>query len=320
MTTVTSVAVPEIARPSRGVRRWTDVVVLWVAAVAAQALILFLLAQYQLQQLLTWENQVVVDLVRRGQLDAAAEWSAEPDYLYYPTGALVVFGLVGLAVVVVAAVGRRSLALAMPVMVAIASLAPAYNSRGPAVPQPLSDLQDGYSWGALAVGPAQAQAETASPWPLLLGVAVQTGLLLLPLVAAPRARADLSLVAAVRRSALPTLAVAIVAVAAIPFPTSTELVRVPAAVALIGVVAAAIATGLGPLWFRLSAAVVVPGILGPVILPMPGHDAGTTVVTGIAVGLGAGLIALGTLATPWIDGRLRALRSGRPDATLASPA
>ena len=244
-------------------RRWTDVLVLWAAAVGAQALILFLLAQYQLQQVLAWENQVVVDLVRRGNVEAAATWSTSPDFLSYPAGALVLFALVGLAMIAVAWTGRLSLAWAVPALVAVASIAPAYNSRGPAIPQPLSERGgDQASWGVLVVGPAQANAETASPWPLLLGIVVQTALLVLPLVAAPRRPAVVPLVAAARRAALPTVAVAILAMASLPFPSTTDLVRVPAAVALLGLVAGAVATGRGPAWLRLPIAVLAPSVLG----------------------------------------------------------
>lgn len=292
----------------RGTRRWSDVLVLWVAAVAAQALILFLLAQYQLQQVQAMHAEVVASLIGQEKLEAAAQWAAEPAYLYYPTAALVQFALVGLAVVITAWVGRRPLAWLVPFGVALASIAPAYTSRGPLVPQPISELGDTSLWGALGVAPAQNSVEGVPTWPLLLGVAVQTALLLLPLVAAPMRRAPLSMAVAARRAALPTVAVAILAVATIQYPSTDDLMRMPVAIALVGLLAAGIATGAGSPWLRLPAAVLAPAFVGPFVIPIDTTDALQDAVLGVGVAVGAAVIVLGTLATPWVDAQLAALR------------
>ena len=212
-----------------GSRRWLDVAVLWVAAVSAYALILFLLAQFQMQQLQAWEMEQLVTALRDGNLEQAAVYGASPLVFVYPTGMVVNFALVGLAVVALAWTGRRALAWALPFAMALVSISPAYSSTGPSVPHPLSGGDQGTLWGSLVLQPAMGSVESVATWPLLLGVAVQTSLLLLPLVAAPARRAAVPLASAARRAVIPTAAVAVVALASIEFPSTDELYRVPGA-------------------------------------------------------------------------------------------
>ena len=118
---------------SGGSRRWVDAGALWLVAVGAQALILFLLAQYQLQQAQTFKLQTVVGLISDGDLSSAQRYGAETDFLYYPTEVLIQFALVGLAIVMLAWVGRRSLAWTLPFGIAALSISPAYVSQVTAV-------------------------------------------------------------------------------------------------------------------------------------------------------------------------------------------
>lgn len=301
-----------------GSRRWLDVAVLWVAAVSAYALVLFLLAQFELQRLQAWEMEQLASALRDGNLEQAAVLGASPLVFAYPTGLVVKFALVGLAVVALAWTGRRALAWTLPFAMALVSISPAYSSNGTPVPHPLSGGDQGALWESLVLQPAMRSYESLATWPLLLGVAVQTSLLLLPLVAAPARRAVVPLASAARRAAIPTAAVAVVALASIEFPSVDELYRVPASVLVLGLVAGAVATGAGSAWLRLPAAVAVPAIIGPIILPDFNSTTGQYVMLSLAVAAGALFVALGTLAAPKMHVRFTALRHGGPTATASA--
>jgi hypothetical protein len=292
--------------------------VLWVAAVSAYALILFLLAQFEMQQLQAWEMEQLVSALRDGNLELAAVLGASPLVFAYPTGLIVKFALVGLAVVALAWTGRRALAWTLPFAMALVSISPAYSSTGTPVPHPLSGGDQGNLWGSLVLQPAMRSYDSVATWPLLLGVAVQTSLLLLPLVAAPARRAVVPMASAARRVAIPTAAVAVVALASIEFPSVDELYRVPASVLVLGLVAGAVATGAGSAWLRLPAAVTVPAIIGPIILPNFNSNTGQYVTLSLAVAAGALIVVLGTLAAPWMYMRFTALRHGGPTATASA--
>lgn len=282
---------------------------LWVAALGAHALTLFLLAQFQVQQMQAWELEQMVSALRAGDLENAAMYGVEPLTLHYPTELVTKFALVGLAVIALAWTGRRALAWALPIAVALVSISPAYGS---AAPHAIADQGDWNLWGSLVLQPATSRTDDVSTWPLILGVGVQTALLLLPLVAAPARRAAVPMASAVRRAAVPTAAIALVAMAAIEYPTTDELYRVPAAVLVLGFVAGAVATGAGSAWLRLPAAVAVPAIIGPIILPDFSNNTGQYVMLSLAVAAGALLVVLGTLAAPWAHDRLTALRRAEP--------
>jgi len=301
-----------------GSRRWLDATVLWVAAVGAYALTLFLLAQFQMQQFQAWEMEQLVSALRDGNLELADVLGASPLVFAYPAGLVVKFALVGLAVVALAWTGRRTLAWALPFAMALVSISPAYSSTGPPVPHPLSGGDQGNLWGSLVAQPAMRSYDSLSTWPFFLGVAVQTSLLLLPLVAAPTRRAAVPLASAARRAAIPTAAVAVVALASIDFPSVDELYRVPASVLVLGLVAGAVATGAGSAWLRLPAAVAVPAIIGPIILPDFNSTTSQYVMLSLAVAVGALFVVLGTLATPWMYGRFTALRHGDSTATVSA--
>lgn len=293
---------------SPGNRRWLDVTVLWVATVSAYALILFLLAQFQMQQLQALEMEQIVSALRDGNLEQAAVFGVSPVVFLYPTAMVVKYALVGLAVIALAWTGRRALAWTLPFAMALVSISPAYSSTGPSVPHPLSGGDQGALWGSLVLQPAIRSVDSVATWPLLLGVAVQTSLLLLPLVAAPARRAAVPLASAARRAAIPTVAVAVVALASIEFPSTDELYRVPASVLVLGLVAGAVATGAGSAWLRLPAAVAVPAIIGPIILPDFNSTTGQYVMLSLAVAAGALFVVLGTLAAPWMYERFTAFR------------
>jgi hypothetical protein len=111
--------------------------------------------------------------------------------------------------------------------------------------------------------------------------------------------------------------VAVVSLASIEFPSVDELYRVPAAVLVLGLVAGAIATGAGSAWLRLPAAVAVPAIIGPIILPDFNSTNSQYVVLSLGCAAGALFVVLGTLAAPWIHERFSALRHSKSTATAS---
>lgn len=271
---------------------------LWVAAVAAQALVLFLLAQFALQQQLAWDSELIATLLSRNEVEAAESLAAQPAYLVFPASVLVIFALVGLAVLALAWVGRRTLAWLLPFGIALASIGPAYRSPGASAPQPISELRsDWLGWGSLVSGPSP-DLTTASTWPLLLGVAVQTALLLLPLVAAPVVRAEVSLTRAVQLAAIPTAVLVIVSLAFTPYPGPADLYRLPLAAAAVGLIAGAMTTGVGTPWLRLPASVLVPAVTGLTVITLEPTDALQGVVHAALVATGALWVVLGTLVVP----------------------
>lgn len=307
----TDVTVDTIAdSESPGSRRWLDVTLLWVAAVGAQALILFLLMQHQLQQWHTLKFESVANLLREGQVKAAAAQAASTDYIAYPTDALVDFALVGLAVMALAWTGRRTLAWALPLLVALVSLSPSFSTGGSASLQPISELGDWSLWQSLSAGlPGDLLGQS---WALLLGVVVQTALLMLPLVAAPRRRSQVSLVAAARTAALPTVGVMVLALATLEYSSLNELYWMPLAAVAVGLLAGGIVTGTGSAWVRLPAAVGVPAILGAVVMPLDLSGAAPDAASGFGVAVAALIVAVGTASAPSIHEWLARLRHTEP--------
>ena len=304
---------PEVAG---GRRRWVDVGVLWLVAVGAQALILFLLAQYQLQQAQTFKLETITRLISDGDLSSAQRFGGVPDFLYYPTEVLVQFALAGVAVVLLAWVGRRSLAWALPFGIAALSVSPAYVSQGPLSVLPIGEGDDWYLWASLALPPAAERPSDASTWPLILGVVVQTALLLMPLIAAPVRRAPVPLVTAVRWTALPAAVVAVVALATLELPTDTQLYSVPLAAFLLTCLVGAIATGAGGTWQRLSAAVVVPAFIAPIVMPFDTTNTRQDVALGLMVAALSALLVLAILALPSLDRRARRFAASSDDQVI----
>jgi hypothetical protein len=298
VTIATASAAPRSGAPNTSRKRWSDALVLWVAALAAQALVLFLLAQFTLQQQLAWDSELISVAISRGDVEAAESLASQPAYLLFPASVLVVFGLVGLAVLALAWTGRRTLAWLLPFGIALASIGPAYRSPGSSAPQPISELRsDWLGWGSLVAAPTQ-ELSSASTWPLLLGVGVQTALLLLPLVAAPVRRAEVPLSTAVRWAAVPTAVLMIVSLAFTPYPGADDLYRLPLAAAAVGLLAGAMATGVGTPWLRLPASVLVPAVTGLTMITLEPTDALQGVVHGALIATGALWIVLGTLVAP----------------------
>ncbi len=295
-------------------RRWLDVLVLWVAAVGAQALILFLLAQFQLQLSQTLKMQQIVELVARGELASAKRYGAEPDYLYFPTGVLVQFALVGLAVVLLAWTGRRALAWALPFALAVLSISPAYVSQGPISVKPIGEGGDWFLWASLVQPPTPEPSGDTSTWPLILGVVVQTALLLMPLIAAPVRRAPVSLATAMRWTALPATVVAVISLTTLELPTTTQVYAVPLAAFLLTLLAGAIATGAGATWQRLAAAVAVPAFLAPLVMPTATTDLRQDVGLGLMATAASASVIFVLFAVPELHRRVQEWRTPGHDA------
>lgn len=292
---------------SGGSRRWVDAWALWLVAVGAQALILFLLAQYQLQQLQTLKMREVVDLIARGELASARRYGAQPDYFFYPTEILVQFALVGVAVILLAWTGRRALAFALPVALVAVSIGPAYVSQGPTSVTPIGEGDDWSLWASLVLLPGSEQPGNASTWPLLLGVVVQTVLLLLPLIAAPTRQPAVPLSTAVRWAAIPATFVAVIALATLEFPSANQLYTVPLAGFFLTLLAGAIATGAGGTWRRLGTAVAVPAFIAPIVMPIDTTNTRQDVALGLMVAAVSALLVLAILALPSLTRRAKRL-------------
>jgi hypothetical protein len=166
-------------------------------------------------------------------------------------------------------------------------------------------------WGlwASALEPDGWLGESPPAGPLYLGLAVQLGLLLTPLIAAPARSAVVPLARAVRRAALPAAFVAIAALALIQFPSTDELYAVPLMALGLSVVAAAIVTGAGALWLRVPAAILVPAFIHPALVEDGPHYLGPTTVQMLMVACGSSVVVLGTLAAPKAHSILMRIRS-----------
>ena len=290
---------------------------LWVAAVGAQALILFLLMQHQLQQWYARDFEFVANMLRDGRVNEAtvAAQAASTDYITYPVDALVDFALIGLAVVALAWTGRRALAWGLPLLVALATLGPAFNARGTVSLQPVGQLDDWSLWDSLSTSlPGELLGQS---WVLLLGVVVQTTLLMLPLVAAPHRRAQVSLASATRAAALPTAGVMVVALTTLDFADPSDLYLMPLVAMTIGLLAGAIATGAGSALIRLPAAVLVPAVLGAVVMPLYLSGAPDAAIA-FGVAVAALIVAVGTASAPSLHQWFARLH--RSDPTLPASA
>jgi hypothetical protein len=284
---------------------WRKVAALWATAVAAQALILLVLNQHGNIVIKSHDLEGVARLLADGRVKDAknlVDWSFQAPF---PTEILVQYALLGMAVILLAWVGRRSLALALPFLIGIVSMSPTFSDVAAITPRPISELDDSWLWQALQMN--TTGTFLPDTWPLLVGVALQTALLLLPLAAAPPRIVDVSLASAVKAAALPTLAVTVLALTTLQYSTVTELYWMPAVALSVGLLAAAIVTGAGSAWVRIPTAVAVPAVLGAVTMPfnfstpfdysaVTDYSTSSSEATGLGTALAALLIALGTLA------------------------
>lgn len=290
-----------------GRRRWLDVAVLWVAAVSAYALILFLLAQFQTQRMQAWEMEQIVSALRDGNPEQAAMYGSDPMTLLYPTSVLVQFAMLGLAVIATAWMGRRAIAVALPLAVTLASVAPAYWGEGSPAPHPLGE-NDWNTWGSLVGEPAIASYSALPVWPLMLGSAVQVALLLIPLIAAPPVRANLLAKDVVLRAAIPAAALATIALAFVPAPSAQEIFRAPLVAFVLSLLVTALASGRGPITVRIGAAVAIPAVLAPIVLSTSlDSSAQGWALAAVAAG-GAIFVLTLTSALTWLRGRFGSTR------------
>ena len=285
-----------------GSRRWLDVAVLWVAAVSAYALILFLLAQFQMQRVQAWEMEQIVSALRDGNRLQANMYGDSSLAFYYPTSLLVQFAVIGLAVIATAWMGRRAVAVALPLAVTLASLAPAYWTEGSLAPHPLGEDDLGL-WGSLVSEPAMRSYSALPLWPLLLGSAVQITLLLLPLIAAPPIRANLPSKEVAVRAAIPAAALATIALAFIPAPTAQEIFRAPLVALVLSLLVTSLASGRGPISLRIGAAIAIPTALAPIVLSTSLDNAAQGWVLAAATAVGTVFVLTITAGLSWLRNR-----------------
>ena len=101
-----------------------------------------------------------------------------------------------------------------------------------------------------------------------------------------------------RWAAVPTAALMIASLALTPYPGDSDLYRLPLAAATVGLLAGAIATGVGTPWLRLPASVLVPAVTGLTMITLEPTDALQGVVHAALVAIGALWVVLGTLVAP----------------------
>jgi hypothetical protein len=242
------------------------VVLVWAASVTVFALVMYLLARGQLASLRANELAAMADALRAGNLEQAAMYQTDPTLvLWYPTSVVIQFAILGLGAIGTASMGRRSIALAIPFVAVAASFAPAYWGEGGLAPQPLGHY-DNNMWAWLVSGPGMGKYAELPVWPLVLGSTVQVMLLLLPLVGAPAVRSRMSLSQVAARAMIPGLALAVLALAFVPAPSSSEIYRGPVVAIALAFFVTALAAGRGPLVVRLTAAVVIPAAMAPIVL------------------------------------------------------
>lgn len=240
---------------------WIKVAALWAACVGLFGLVLLLLSVIQQEQIRAYDLSTQLARVVAGKDLLQVEDSIQ---LWYQTSTLVQFAAVGLAVLATAWLGRRVLAAALPLIIAISSLAPAYFGQGTLAPHPIGE-SDSNVWGSLVLQPTISPVETAT-WPLYLGIAVQTALLLLPLLAAPRTAAPMPSHDTLVRAAVPAAILALLALALLEPEAGSTLWHVPAIAAALTYLVLFLAEGTRPRGLRILAAIAIPTVLAPVVL------------------------------------------------------
>ena len=238
---------------------------LWAACVAGFALTVYLLARVQIEALRGWELDRLAAALRRGDLERAEVFQPDNLVFSFPTSIALQFALLGLAVIATAWLGRRAIAVALPFVVMLTSVAPAFWGDGAYVPTPLGENDLGI-WTSLVMYSAGSSSAEWPVWPLVLGSVVQVVLLLLPLVAAPVVKPRFAVKKVAARAVLPALALAVLALALVPSPSSSELYRAPTVAIALAFFVVILSTGRGPLGVRLTAAVLIPTAIAPIVL------------------------------------------------------
>lgn len=287
------------------IRGWGRVVALWAGSVAAFGVILYLLAALQRQQLHAADLARLTRALREGNSEQVAVSASSLGYgLQFPTTLLVQFAVLGLVVVVCAWLGRRGLAVAVPVAAVLASLAPAYWGEGSQTPHPIGEDDSGL-WGGLArdggsLGATGWSDYGAWPtWPLWFGIAVQTMLLLLPLAAAPRAgSAPLPSKDALLRAAVPAAVMGVAALAVVPAGSPGELIQAAVVAAALGYVVTFLMVGDRPRFARVALAAVVPAVTAPVLLETRLDTPGQGLLLALVVGA-MSLIVIALTGLTW---------------------
>lgn len=284
-------ATPTVNR-GENLQGWLRVLALWAGSVGVFGVILYLLAALQRQQIQAADLALLTRALRDGNPEQVAAITSNPSYwLQYPTSALAQFAVVGLVVIACAWLGRRMLAVAVPMVVVLGSLAPAYWGDGPQAPHPIGEDDSGL-WGGLAregwnVGTTGWPANGALPsWPLWLGIVVQTMLLVLPLVALPRVRsAPLPSRDALLRAAVPAAVMCVAAISLVPAGSSGELVQAAIVASSLAYVVTFLMVGDRLRLARVTLAVMLPAAMAPVLLETrldtPGQGALLMLVVGV---------------------------------------
>ena len=204
--------------------RWLVAICLWVVSLATLTGTLLLLLWIQLQTVRVWAAEQAVDALRAGDQKMAALWSADEYRMWFPTEAVLNFAALSAAVLLLAWLGRRWIAVALPFAVLVASLGPAYWDGGAITPHPIGTDDDGL-WSWLVLEPAMSSTANLPIWPLLLGSVVQTLLALTPLLVAPRRLAQTRASAAIAAAVIPTVGLVIVAMVSMDNVTPSTLLR-----------------------------------------------------------------------------------------------
>lgn len=302
--------------PTRDRRAWSMVVVLWGMSVALFAVILYLLAAFQAERIEAFNLQQLVAALREGNAEQVGAIQANITYFYYPTSVLAQFAALGLAVIVTAWLGRRAVAVALPFVVVLASLAPAYWGEGTLSPQPLGQ-GDMNLWGTLVAEPAQLSYAGLPIWPLLLGSFVQVTLLVVPLVPAPSRLAPLPAMDVMARALVPSALVALLALAFVPPPSAPELYRAPLIAVALALLVTALATGVGPLLVRIVAAIAVPTVIAPIALSSSLDNPAHGWLLAAVAAAGSVLVLVTTLGISWAKERFASRAQALPLAEAA---
>ena len=260
-------------------------------------MILYLLAALQRQQIQAADLALLTRALRDGNTEQVAAITSNPSHwLQYPTALLAQFAVVGLVVIACAWLGRRTLAVAVPIVVALGSLAPAHWGDGPQTPHPIGEDDSGL-WGGLAregwnVGTTGRPDNGVLPtWPLWLGIAVQTMLLVLPLVAVPRARsAPLPSRDALLRAAVPAAVMCVGAIALVPAGSSGELVQAAIVASSLAYLVTFLMVGDRPRLVRLTLAVIIPAVVAPILLETRLDTSGQGALLALVVGVMAVIV------------------------------
>ena len=286
---------------------------LWAASVAVFALTLYLLARVQLETLRTWEMTGLAQALREGNLERAEAFAVDNIVLFFPTSVVTQFALLGLAVIATAWLGRRAIAVALPFVVFLTSFASAFWGEGASVPHPLGEY-DSSLWGSLVMKPAMGSYTELPLWPLILGSIVQLVLLLMPLIAAPAVKPLFAVRDVAARALIPALALAILALAMVPAPSSSELYRAPVVAIALAFFVVILSTGRGPLAVRLTAAIVVPTAIAPIVLSSALDDTGS----GVAFTLATAAASIVVLLISFGLARLRSHLAAREGADVVA--